>query len=179
MRKNSILAFAMMSGLYVQAQKYTTAAGIRLGTGIGISVQQSVAANKTVEAIVQKGFFNDLTTLSLLYEQHNKLFSKSLNFYVGAGPHIGLYGNSNSKSTDRKNAFGASFIGGLETKFNNMIVSFDYKPSINLTGGDGFLDSQAGISLRYIFIKAHKKTVSKEQKWKFWKKKGDKDKMDD
>lgn len=179
MRSNIVGVFAILSGLSLQAQKYTTAAGIRLGTGIGVTLQQSVGENKTIEGIVQKGFFNDLTSISLLYEQHHKLFSKALNFYVGAGPHIGLYGNSSSKGTDRKNALGASFIGGLELKFSKVLLSFDYKPAINLTGGDGFFDSQAGVSLRYIFIKAQKKKQEKEQKWKFWKKKGDRDKEDE
>ncbi|MES2776204.1 MAG: hypothetical protein V4722_18655 [Bacteroidota bacterium] len=172
MQKNILFFLMIFIGLSAQAQKYTTAAGIRLGTGIGVTIQQAIGENKTIEGIVQKGFFNDLTSVSLLYEQHNKLFSKALNFYLGAGPHIGLYSKNNPKNIDRKNAFGASFIGGLEFKFNKMLLSFDYKPSLNITGGDGFFDSQAGVSLRYIFIKAQKKKAEKkEQKWKFWKKK--------
>jgi len=173
-----LLLVTLTWGFCLQAQKYTTAAGIRLGTGIGITVQQSIGDNKTIEAIVQKGVFNDLTSVSVLYEQHNKLFSKALNFYVGAGPHIGLYNKNNPKNIDRKNAFGASFIGGLEFKFNKMLLSFDYKPAINLTGGDGFLDSQAGVSLRYILVKAQSKKQQKNQQWKFWKKNKNSDEED-
>lgn len=154
------------TGLSSQAQKYTTAAGLRLGTGIGLTVQQSLWKNNTLEGIIQKGFFNDVTNISALFEQHHKIFSKGTNFYLGAGPQIGLYGNS-IKNAGVKNAFGATFIGGLELRLGKMLLSFDYKPSLNLVGGNGFLDSQAGASLRYIFIKAQKK----EQKWMFWKKK--------
>ncbi len=166
MRLLFFVCIILIISFSTQAQKYTTAAGVRLGTGIGITLQQSLGGNKTLEAIVQKGVFNDLTTVAVLLEQHHKIFSKGTNFYLGAGPHFGLYGNS-IKNAGIKNAVGASFIGGLEMRLGKMLLSFDYKPSLNLIGGNGFLDSQAGISLRYIFIKAQKK----EQKWMFWKKK--------
>lgn len=169
-----VLSISMCS-TFLQAQKYTTAAGIRLGTGIGITVQQAIWNNNTIEGIVQKGFFIDLTTVSVLYEQHYKLISKGFNFYVGAGPQVGMYGNS-SKNTGRSNAIGASFIGGVEMRLKKLLLSFDYKPSINLKGGDGFFDSQSGLSLRYIFIKAQKKSKKDSPKWMFWKK--DKTKSD-
>ena len=164
--RHVFVLFIAITGLSTQAQKYTTAAGIRLGTGIGLTLQQSLWENYTVEGIVQKGFFNDVTNISVLFEQHHKIFSKGTNFYLGAGPQIGFYGNS-IKNEGVKNAFGATFIGGLEMRLGKMLLSFDYKPSLNLVGGNGFLDSQAGASLRYIFIKAQKK----EHKWMFWKKK--------
>ncbi|MEO7310710.1 MAG: hypothetical protein ABIX01_09940 [Chitinophagaceae bacterium] len=172
MRKSSLLFLIVFGTLSLQAQKYTTAAGIRLGTGIGVTLQQSLWGNYTLEGIVQKGFFNDLTTISALFEQHHKIISRGTNFYIGAGPHIGVYNQSN-KTTGLKNPVGASFIGGLEMRFGKMLLSFDYKPSVNLTGGNGFFDSQAGVSLRYIFLKAQKKKTNKDQKWKFWKKKND------
>jgi len=166
MHKTVFLFFALITGVALQAQKYSTAAGIRLGSGIGISVQQSVGGNNTVEGIIQKGFLNHYTQVSALFEQHHGVLSRGTNFYLGAGPQIGIYGNS-GKTATIKNAFGASFIGGLELKLGKTILSFDYKPSINLSGGTSFLDSQAGFSLRYVLVKAAKR----EHKWMFWKKK--------
>ena len=169
MRIYVLLFISAISVLSIHAQKYTTAAGVRLGTGIGLTVQQSLWGKNTLEGIIQKGFFNDLTSISVLFEQHHNIFSKGTNFYLGAGPHVGIYGN-NKKTTNIKNPFGASFIGGLEFRLGKMLLSFDYKPSLNLAGGEGFFDSQAGLSLRYIFIKVQKK----EPKWMFWKKKENK-----
>lgn len=166
MQRTAILFCILMSGLMLQAQKYTTAAGIRLGSGIGLTLQQSLWDKYTLEGIVQKGFLNNLTTVSALLEQHNGVLGKSTNFYIGAGPQIGVYGNS-GKTAGIKNSFGVSFIGGLEFKFGKTLLSFDYKPVINLSGGTSFLESGAAVSLRYVFIKAQ----PKEHKWMFWKKK--------
>jgi hypothetical protein len=136
-----------------------------LGSGIGATLQQSIGDNNTVEGIIQKSFFSSYTQVSVLLEQHHGILSRGTNFYLGGGPQIGLYGNR-GKTEGIKNAFGLSFIGGLELKLGKTLLSFDYKPSINLRGGTNFLNSQAGFSLRYVLIKAAKK----EHKWMFWKK---------
>ncbi|KXK17734.1 MAG: hypothetical protein UZ08_BCD001002248 [Candidatus Parvibacillus calidus] len=146
-------------------QKYRTAAGIRIGTEFGITVQQLILENSTLEGIIQKGFFNDQTTISVLFEQHQKLVFKGLNFYFGGGPHVGLY-DANDRN-GRKNSFGLSAIGGVEMRFGKVLASFDYKPAINFFGGEHIFDSQSAISLRYIIVPAKKK----EAKWKFWEKK--------
>jgi hypothetical protein len=162
-----LLALCVLcSVLSLSAQKYTTAAGIRLGSGIGITVQQSLWDKYTAEAIIQKGLLNNYTTVSALFEQHNGLFSRGTNFYIGAGPQIGVYKQRDNKDAVTEGVFGVSFIGGLEMKFGHTLLSFDYKPTINITGGS-FLESGAAVSLRYIFLKAQ----PKEHKWMFWKKK--------
>ena len=155
------------------AQKYTTAGGIRLGGGIGLTVQQLLWDKYTAEGILQKGFTNNYTTFAALLEQHHSMLSRGMNFYLGAGPHFGSYritGKEGEPSS--KGVFGATFIGGLEMKLGSTLLSFDYKPALNLTGSNGFFDSQAGVSLRYIFLKA----PTKEHKWMFWKKKAAKSK---
>jgi hypothetical protein len=169
MYRITLLFVLAIAGTTIQAQKYTTAAGIRVGGGIGITVQQLLWDKNTLEAQVQKGFTNNLTLATLLFEQHHGVFSKGTNFYIGAGPHFGHYG-SNGKNANAGGVFGASFIGGLELKLGKTLLSFDLKPMLNLAGGSSFFDSQAGVSLRYVFLKAPKK----EHKWMFWKKGGNK-----
>jgi hypothetical protein len=157
------------------SQKYTTAAGLRLGGGIGITVQQALWNHNTAELQWQKGFTNNLTTVTALFEQHHSIFSKGTNFYLGIGPHMGSY-DIVGKVNERANVFGLSGIGGMEFKFGRTILSADIKPAINLSGGNRVLETQTGISLRYVFIKAPKK----EHKWMFWKrrKNSKKDKED-
>jgi len=174
MRNLLFLFLIFIVGNYSSAaQKYTTAGGIRIGSDFGITVQQSLWDNYTLEGIVQKGLFSKVTSVSALFEQHHKLISKGTNFYVGGGPHMGFY--STVKATDKeeaykpKNAVGLTLIGGLEFRLGKTLLSFDYKPAFNIVGGTEFINGQAAISLRYIFIKAHKQ--KKEQKWKFWQKK--------
>ncbi len=162
------LLFAVLLYILVftgaHAQKYRTAAGIRIGTEFGVTVQQLVLENSTLEGIIQKGFFNDQTTISVLFEQHQKLVFKGLNFYFGAGPHVGLYDAKDRNG--RKNSVGVSAIGGLEMRFGRVLASFDYKPAINIVGGEHIFDSQSALSLRYIIVPAKKKEVN----WKFWEK---------
>jgi hypothetical protein len=164
MLRSAFLFLLILVSSSLLAQKYITAAGIRLGGGMGITVNQALWKNYTLEGIVQKGLSTKYTTLSALLEQHHSLLLKELNFYVGAGPHIGTYGKKD-KAAGNETVAGASLIGGLELKLGNTLLSADFKPALNVTGGDSFLDSQTGISLRYIFIKAKKK----EHKWMFWK----------
>lgn len=150
----------------IQAQKYRTAAGIRIGTEVGLTIQQLIHDDVTIEGIVQKGFFNDLTTVSMLGEKHQKLLFKGFNFYIGGGPHMGFYGKDRD---GRKNTVGVTAIAGIELRLNDVVMSFDYKPAINIHGGERVFDSQTALSLRYIIIKAKKK----EANWKFWEKWGD------
>jgi len=148
------------------SQKYTTAAGIRLGGGIGITVQQALWSHYTAEVQWQKGFTNNLTLFTALIEQHHGILSKGTNFYLGIGTHVGSY-STVGKVNGSANVFGISGIGGMEFKFGRTILSADIKPVLNLSGGNSVLETQTGISLRYVFIKAPKK----EHHWMFWKRK--------
>jgi len=161
---NILLSCLMM--MEANAQKYYTAAGIRIGSEIGITLQQKIVANYTLEAMVQRGFFNRQTTVTALLEQHHKLFDKGLNFYVGAGPHMGFYktGTIFKASSETHTAVGATIIGGIELKLSKLLLSFDYKPSINLVGGQQFFESQTGLSARYVLIEASKKKNKNKKK---------------
>lgn len=158
----ALLLLLAVSPLF--SQKYITAAGIRVGGGIGITVQQSLWSHYTAEAQLQKGFTNGHTTFTALFEQHQRIFSKGMNFYLGIGPHVGSY-QAFGKEAESRSVFGISGIGGMEFAFGRTILAADLKPLVNLAGGNNVFDTQAGISLRYVFIKVPKK----EHKWMFWK----------
>ncbi|MFQ5447350.1 MAG: hypothetical protein ACE5FF_10470, partial [Saprospiraceae bacterium] len=64
--------------------------------------------------------------------------------------------------------------------------SYDFKPAINISGGEKRFYTQTGVSIRYVFLnnKVYKKHLKKKKKekrkkegkgigdgWKFWKKK--------
>ena len=162
--------FLLLTSISLYSQKYNTAAGIRFGGGIGITVQQKLWSHYTAELQWQKGFTNSRTTITALLERHHGILSKGTNIYLGIGPHIGSY-STIGKINERTNVLGVSGIGGIEFKFGRTILSADIKPMINLSGGNSVLETQTGISLRYVFIKAPKKT----HKWMFWKKKNKRD----
>lgn len=171
MQKIILFSFLLIIASSVKSQKYITAAGIRAGSGIGLTLQQRIGDKFTLEGIGQKSLFKNESFMTALVERHIKLVAKGLNLYVGAGPHVAI---SKMNATDDKGmpvtytstGYGASAIGGLEMRFNRMVFSIDYLPSVNFNGAGNLLGSRTGISARYILVKAKKK----EQKWMFWKK---------
>lgn len=153
-------SLALLAGLLLSAtgfsQSYFTAGGLRLGTDWGLTVQQRVAKKTTVEFILQSSLFREETMITLLAEQHTPLISRRFNLYVGGGLHKGwnttqpLYGVDQPEYRD---PFGISLVGGAEVSIGKLNASYDFKPVINIGGGERFFYSQSGISLRYIIAK--------------------------
>ena len=128
------------------AQKYITAAGVRLGGGnYGITVQQLVAPRVTLEGIAGLGTREYSGTV--LGEYHFGILGPSLNYYVGAGGHLG-------HNKDTGNFNGLDGIVGVEYKvaFLPLALSFDFKPSLEF-GGDDYARFPTAFSIRYVLIK--------------------------
>lgn len=136
------------SGCTLSAQKYITAAGIRMGNeGIGISLQQRLFDHTTVEAIAEMNLKNYWVTGMI--EQHNNiLFSKSFNAYAGIGPSFGKDYFTDSVWV------GGNFIFGVEYKVLLLpfVISADLKPSFRFGQEDAF-DLGVGFSVRYVLFK--------------------------
>ena len=125
--------------------------------------------------------------ISALVAKHNPLITKRFNFYTGGGLHFGINSEPLGETTV-KNPFGVTAIAGVEFKIAKLILSWDFKPAINLVGGTTTIYPQTGVSLRYVFVKKpifkepllkkpiFKKEKDKEKKekkkinWKFWEK---------
>ena len=171
MKKIPIILIFLILSFSNFAQKYTTSAGVRVGTDFGISVQQKIFKNSTIEGIFQTnlGGKNDIM-LTFLWEQHQKMIGKRINFYYGAGIHKGWIIN-NDPELNLKDPSGISLIAGLEMTFGRLNLSLDYKPVVNVISGDRFFESQSALSLRYVLIKSKKKKKRKKDgDWQFWKK---------
>ncbi len=180
--KNSILpifAFVCFAKI-LGAQSYVTAAGLRLGTDWGLTVKQRIAEHVTVEGIVQQSFQREEFMVTGLVAKHYKILLNGLNFYFGAGLHKGW---NNQPSTFEnpdgfKNPFGISGIGGLELGLGRLNLAYDYKPAINLYGGERRVYMQTGLSLRYILYsnrdlkkkEREKKKEERRKKLRFWEK---------
>jgi hypothetical protein len=152
MKKKIYLIFSLLtlSTLGLRAQSYGTAIGGRIGDGIGLTIQQQVGDKSTVELIAESVFKSHDVTYSAIYEQHYNIipFFKFFNFYVGAGPHY----YSPAAGSAIKTGYGVTAIGGVELKLGSFLFSLDYKPLMNISGGDGWFDGQKGISVRYVIF---------------------------
>jgi hypothetical protein len=144
------LGFSGLLGLLVAhsaaAQKYNTAAGVRLGGGnYGITVQQRVASRVTIEGIA--GLREREYSGTVLGEYHFGILGPSLNYYFGAGGHLG-----HNKDTGDFGGFDG--IVGVEYKvaFLPIALSFDFKPSYEINSDD-YARFPTAFSIRYVFAK--------------------------
>jgi hypothetical protein len=178
MRRNSILILTILlftTAYQAEAQRYGTAAGIRMGSNdfsrtFGISAQQRVFKHITLEGILQSDFSKN-STAHLLVEVHRPIISKRFNYYYGAGVSTGweesfvkdketkqilhTYGNSTS---------GVDIIAGVEITVANTVISLDYKPNFNLSGREEFVRGQVGISARMVLVKSKEQDKKRRKK---------------
>ena len=184
MKNLIILSVLAISCLHLNAQSYNTAAGMRLGTEWGLTVKQRVAKKTTIEAILQSSLQREEFTVTLLGEQHYPLITRRLNVYAGAGLHKGWH-TATIEDPEYKDPFGLSFVTGIEFSLGRLNLSYDFKPAVNISGGEQGFYSQTAVSMRYIINKRkwlrgknkNKKKKNKKKKnkepfdWRIWKKK--------
>jgi len=132
------------------AQSYFTAGGARLGTDWGLTFQQRLLKHTTGEFIFQSSLVREELMLTALGEHHFPLITKRLNVYLGAGIHKGFV-TDNTAVYD--SPYGMTVIAGAEFTIARFVISYDYKPAFNFSGGENSWYSQTGVSIRYVFIK--------------------------
>ncbi|QNH62026.1 hypothetical protein H4317_18070 [Hymenobacter sediminicola] len=141
-----LLAAGLFSVRPAMAQKYRTAAGMRLSPGLyGLTVQQKFLPKATLEGLVLAGPRE--VTGTVLAERHFGILGPSLNYYIGAGGHVG-----NNKDSG---AFGGvDGIVGVEYKIalSRLVISADFKPSVEFNSDD-WARFPTAFSLRYILVK--------------------------
>jgi len=154
-RMNRLLLFAfLLFPVFLSAQSYDAALGLRLGTDWGATVQlrvPQVQKNFVVEAILQSSLQRDEGSFTLLGKQHRPLLSRRLNLFYGAGVHAG-WNNEIEKETGEKigGPIGVDGVIGLEATFAKINLAYDFKPALNIGGGNQFLYAQTAISVRYV-----------------------------
>lgn len=139
----------------VQAQKYRTAIGVRLGKpDVGLTITQRLAERTTLEALGTAAA-NDLTA-TLLLRQHTGILGHALNLYAGIGPHIG-------DNQDRGTYYGGTVVLGAEWKIPifPVVLAYDWMPSVSAHRPQRFTNSTA-ISIRYVFLKEKKEGFFKK-----------------
>ena len=131
------------------AQKYRTAAGLRSdGTNYGLTIQQLILPNTTLEGLGMVAPRERSATL--LAERHFGILGPSLNYYFGAGGHVGSH-------KDDGTFWGFDGLIGAEYKiaFIPFVISLDFKPTIEYGSAD-WNRFPTAFSVRYIFLKQRK-----------------------
>lgn len=153
----TIILTLLLSGtsyLGAEAQNYTTSLGLRGPFNNGITLKHFISEQSALEGIFAsryRGF-----SFTGLYEKHQGAFDvDQLQWYYGAGGHIGIYDDRSPwfEDSDQKTVIGVDGIIGLEYTIQEIPfnISIDYKPAFNVVGHQGFWGDNGGISVRYIF----------------------------
>ncbi len=164
----SVFLFTFIFFNEIFAQAYGTAIGLRVGDGIGATIQQQVALHTTVEGILQSsGPTKNDVSLSILGEQHHNILFKGFNFYSGGGLYYTWLQQDSNLKVQPTNPFGITGIVGLEIKLGHLVLSTDVKPSIKIAGSGTSFEWHTGFSIRYVIADR----FFRNNGWMFWKKK--------
>lgn len=164
----SIIGF----GKQACAQSYFNTLGVRIANGkeyrtAGISFQQRILKEFTVEGIVQTDFTKN-TTFHAMFQYHRPIISKRLNYYAGAGLMSGSEYTWHKADDAAYNSavMGADLVAGLELTLLKFNITLDYKPNFNIVGRDKWFTDQVGVSVRAVLFdekSRHKKLKAKQK----------------
>lgn len=154
MRKGLLLILLILSIYFVSAQSrsansssYTTALGVKVWDGAGITLKHFMSEKNAVEAVgyfYKRGF-----RLTGLYEIHLPIpGATGLKEYFGPGAHIGFY---KAGYNDNDIVIGIDGVLGLDYKFSGVPInlSLDWQPAFEFT--EAFVGSWGGLGIRYTF----------------------------
>ncbi|MBC6991523.1 hypothetical protein [Hymenobacter sp. BT491] len=149
-RRLAAVAAFVLAGCWLSpvayAQKYRTATGLRLGkNNFGVTVQQKIFEKTTLEGLGIAS--NREVSATILAEQHFRILGPSLNYYLGAGGHLGNH-------KDNGTFGGLDAIAGVEYKvaLTRLVLSLDFKPTVEFNSDD-WARFPTAISVRYILVK--------------------------
>jgi hypothetical protein len=152
-----IIAVALFVFIFAHvgtAQDYRTGIGLRGGVFSGVSFKQFLSSHDAFElvgAFHYRGLF-----LAAMYQRHANAFDvPGLNWYYGAGGHIGFYDgryHPEWQASGSHTQIGANGVVGLEYKIDEIPISVgvDIIPALDLIQVTRFWVG-AGVTVRYVF----------------------------
>ncbi len=155
MKKISLIVFLLLLGVgSLKAQDYKTGLGVRGGFYSGLSVKHFISGSDAIEGVIATHYRG--VVLAGMYQRHTNAFdAPGLNWYYGAGAHLGFYDRSyspwyGSNESGNFSTVGAMGVVGLEYKIEDLpiTVGFDVTPALNLIPNVRFWIG-AGVTLRY------------------------------
>ncbi len=153
----SLLLFFLFAFTQSYSQDYKTGIGVRLQPYFGcLTVKHFFNTKFALEGLLNVK--KDQAVVEIIPELSNS-FAKppGLNWYFGIGGNIKFPQNQNV-------IIGVVGMLGLEYTFPNAPInlSLDWKPSLELIGGNSSYPAGFGLSVRYVF-KAEKEIIPKEE----------------
>ncbi len=142
----------------MQAQNYNTAAGLRLGYPLSVSVKHFITSSSALEAYVGTRGYSGFrwTNISGAYQIHKDLEGvDGLQYYFGAGASV-YFWSFEYFETYATTTFGLQGYAGLEYTFDGtpISVTVDWVPTVFFSGYySGFGAGYGSLGARYTFAR--------------------------
>jgi len=153
MFKYLLFLVLMTFATQADAQAYTTAIGVRIGSDYGATIQQRLTKKITLEGIYYGGFSEENVHANLLAQRHFPILGRRTNIYVGAG--IGshwIYNETNE--TFGAQQFVVPAVVGFEVSVGRINIAGDIMPHFSLMDKKlNSFNNVAALSVRYILVK--------------------------
>lgn len=127
---------------------YTTALGVKVWDGAGISLKHFFNSQNAGELIAY--FWNHGVRFTGLFEIHGEINgAPGLRWYIGPGAHIGFYSDKYGGGA----VAGIDGVIGLDYKINSAPInlSLDWQPAFEFGSNNGFYGGWGGLGIRYTF----------------------------
>lgn len=142
-----LIVFLFIGSAKINAQKYGAAGGLHADRHtVGIQYKHRILETHTIDGLL--AFSSTERYVKGTYNIHKRIFTKSFNYFLGAGGHIG----SIDVAADASGLFlGLDAVVGLEFKFPALpvVAAVDFNPTLHLNRSDN-IQLLTGISLLYI-----------------------------
>ena len=166
MQKHLLLISFFVMCLFSEAytQSYLTAAGVRVGGGVGMSLEQKVIENTTIEGVLAQQSIKSMEsprTFSAMIKRHHNIKGRALNGYWGLGGH-------QAWDVAKDKSYGFDGVVGIETTIFYLNTAVDYRPSVTMENSSlADLKGQLSVSIRYVIFQApHAKKIKKQKNQK-------------
>lgn len=149
-----IMGLTLITMLSGYSQDYNTAIGIRGGFFNGVTFKHFTNNSDAFEIIASTHYRGFL--VAGMFQRHANAFdAPGLNWYYGAGAHVGVYERRNTpwfkNESGSVSTLGINGVFGLEYKIEEVPITIgvDITPAFNIIGHTGFWIN-SGIALRYV-----------------------------
>jgi hypothetical protein len=149
--------FLILTAFALSGNAQDKAIGLRLGWGGGLSYVQSITEDQNFELILSPRWSGII--LTALYERKNVLSSEKWHWYYGGGLHGGYHHRNNFvgegfNGDPQYINVGFDLIVGINYRPESLplLISADYKPSVELLAKRNVLLEEFAISCRYFIF---------------------------
>lgn len=159
--------------IHLYSQSYNGVLGLKFGDDVGISYQQRVFKNYTLQIDHQDGLFTNIKQTSLIVKKHHGILTRRINVFLGGGVMTRQRINTNveNPSLINNNRAIVMAVGG-ELTFGKINLTYDVNPGMAFgpLNNQTRLFSTSSIGVRYTIWGRKSQTKEFFEKLAFWKK---------